>query len=210
LLSGREGPVSLRELRGHRLGRTVAVYDTQVPFRTPRCAYPLPDLLARCPDVDVRVSSLREDLPPGAPIGPRATNQNLERLTFEEASFDIVVTSDVMEHVRLDDLAHREIRRVLRPGGVYLFTVPHVRGGETITKVRVPDPAKPARDEVVGEPEYHGDTNSPGGRALAYRVYGSDLDRRLEALGFEVRYARADDPERGIRDTELYFCRLRT
>jgi GT2 family glycosyltransferase/glycosyltransferase involved in cell wall biosynthesis/SAM-dependent methyltransferase len=210
LLSGRESPASLRELRGHRLGRAVAVYDTQVPFRTPRCAYPLPDLLARCPDVEVLVSSLREDLPPGEPLGPRATNQNLERLTFEDASLDIVVTSDVMEHVRLDDLAHREIRRVLRPGGVYLFTVPHVRGGETITKVRVPDPAKPARDEVVGEPEYHGDTNSPEGRALAYRVYGIDLDRRLEALGFEVAYSRVDHPGAGIRDTELFFCRLRS
>jgi hypothetical protein len=88
--------------------------------------------------------------------------------------------------------------------------VPHVRGGETITKVRVPDPANPARDEVVGEPEYHGDTNSPGGRALAYRVYGNDLEHRLEALGFEVTYTRSDHPGTGIRDTELYFCRLRT
>ena len=44
-----------------------------------------------------------------------------------DARADLVVTSDVMEHVRLDDKAHREIHRVLADGGVY---VSHDRGAK--------------------------------------------------------------------------------
>src|SRR5437016_14407750 len=58
-------------------------------------------------------------------LGSHTTNKNIEQLTFPDNSFDIVITSDVMEHVRLDERAHQEIQRVLKPGGIYLFTVPH-------------------------------------------------------------------------------------
>jgi hypothetical protein len=210
LLSGCEPPESLRALRGIRLPRVLTLYDTQIPFRHEACAYPLPDLARRCVDIDVLVSVLRTDLPLGTPVGPNAMNQDLEKLTFGDETFDVVVTSDVMEHVRLDRLAHQEIRRVLKPGGVYLFTVPHVRDAPSIEKVRVPVAHDRSRDVVIGEPDYHGDANAPDGRALAYRVYGQELDRLLGDLGFDVEYTRADLPDLGIRDTELFFCRLRS
>jgi hypothetical protein len=59
------------------------------------------------------------------------------------------------------------------------------------------------------EPEYHGNANSVDGRSLAYRAYGIDLDERLRELGFSVEYTKQDFPENGIRNTELFFCRLR-
>ena len=58
------------------------------------------------------------------------------------------------------------------------------------------------------EPEYHGDANSPEGRALAYRAFGIDLDEKLRGLGFSVEYTKQDFPEHGIRNTELFFCRV--
>ena len=138
-----------------------------------------------------------------------ATNQNLECLTFPDASLDIIITSDVMEHVRLDDRAHREIYRVLKPGGIYLFTVPHDRSWEnTVTRVQITDPGDPAKDIHLLEPEYHGDTNSPEGTGvLAYRAYGRDLEVFLAEIGFEVIYEREDYKSLGIMNTELYFCR---
>lgn len=191
-------------------GWPLAVYDTQAPFYFSNCAYPLPDLLARAPFIEVTLSLYRPHLPLGEKLGPRLTNQNLESLCYPDESFDIVVTSDVMEHVRLDREAHREIRRVLRPGGVYLFTVPHARlWTETLDRVRVVDPSDPSLDEYPLPKEYHADANGEGEGVLSYRVYGRDLDQYLDELGFEVDYCIDDFPQWGILRTELYYCRLR-
>ncbi len=145
----------------------------------------------------------------GLQLAPNTTNQNLEKLTFPDNHFDIVITSDVMEHVRLDCEAHREIVRVLKPGGVYLFTVPHYRHSrETIFRVAVVDPSDPSKDQFLMEKEYHGDVNSEDDAALSYRFYGTELDDALTQLGFTVEYTRQDFPEMGIMNTELFYCRL--
>ena len=105
-----------------------------------------------------------------------------------------------MEHVRLEQRAHEEVRRVLKPSGVYLFTVPHFRDRTTIERVQIVDPADPSRDVDVLPREYHGDANSEDGRALAYRSFGIDLDGKLSRLGFDVAYTKRDVP--GERDPE--------
>lgn len=200
---------SLAELPRRFRGRRLAIYDTQMPFEFDACAYPIPDLLGERRWIDVHISTYRASEDLGQPLGPRTTNQDLERLRFSDASFDIVITSDVLEHVRLAGAAHREIRRVLRPGGIYLFTVPHFRNRETLTRVQIVDPEDPSKDLDLTEREYHGDANSPEGRALSYRSFGTDLDEELRSLGFDVEYTKEDFPALGILNTELFFCRLR-
>ena len=192
-----------------RMGSNLHIYDTQPPFYYLPCAYPLPDLLKATGWIEVELSQYKPTRPMGEVIAQGVTNQNLECLTFEDSSLDVVITSDVMEHVRLDDQAHREIYRVLRPGGVYIFTVPHNRAlDETLTRVQVIDPDDASHDVYLLEPEYHGDTNSDeGGGVLSYRVYGRDLEERLTELGFKVEYCKEDIPELSILNTELYYCR---
>jgi SAM-dependent methyltransferase len=200
---------SLSELASKEISRTFRVYDTQLPFYYHTCCYPLPDLLAAVRGVEVQLSRYRPLDVPGSPIDGKwnVTNQNLECLTFPDASFDLVMTSDVMEHVRLDDIAHHEIRRVLKPGGVYIFTVPHTRAEhDTLKRVVIHDPSDPAKDEYVMEKEYHGDANDLQNAALSYRVYGTELDDKLQKLGFRVDYTRQDFPETGIVNTELFYC----
>ncbi len=186
----------------------LSIYDTQIPFYGEGNAYPIPDLLERCPWITVSTSRFEPRQKRGKRLGGSTTNQNLEALTFPGAAFDIVLTSDVLEHVRLDGRAHSEIRRVLKPGGAYLFTVPHFRDRTTLTRVEVVDPADPSSDRYLTEKEYHGDANSEEGRALSYRSYGTDLDETLAAMGFAVDYTRDDFPEQGIRNTELFYCRV--
>lgn len=45
-------------------------------------------------------------------------------MPFADESFDLVLATDVIEHVEDDGRALREIARVLKPGGVVLLTVP--------------------------------------------------------------------------------------
>jgi SAM-dependent methyltransferase len=207
-ITGIEAP-SLAELPRQRDGARLSIYDTQLPFAHMASAYPVPDMLARCSWIDLELSTWKRKKKLGRKLGPRTTNQNLERLTFADASFDIVITSDVMEHVRLEDRAHKEIRRILKPGGFYVFTVPHLRDRETVVRVKINDPEDPSKDRHLLEPEYHGDANDPDGSVLAYRNFGVDLDRNLEALGFEVSYHRSELERFGILGTELFLCRLR-
>ncbi len=46
------------------------------------------------------------------------------RLPFPDASFDVVITSEVLEHIQDDVRAIAEMVRVLRPGGRFAATVP--------------------------------------------------------------------------------------
>ena len=50
--------------------------------------------------------------------------QNLERLTFANHAFDLIISQDVFEHVLNPDKAFAEIARVLKPGGAHVFTMP--------------------------------------------------------------------------------------
>lgn len=190
-------------------GNKLHVYDTQPPFYYEPCAYPVPDLLKACDWIEVALSQYKPDKSMGKVLAKGITNQNLECLTFASESLDIVITSDVMEHVRLDERAHREIYRVLKPGGIYLFTVPHSNAwDETLVRVKITDPEDPSKDVHLLEPEYHGDTNNEdGGGVLAYRTYGKDLETNLTKMGFEVDYSKEDRANLGIMNTELYYCK---
>jgi SAM-dependent methyltransferase len=52
---------------------------------------------------------------------------DLTCLPFPDGTFDVVTALDVVEHIREDERALREVNRVLRPGGVLLASVPAFR-----------------------------------------------------------------------------------
>ncbi len=49
---------------------------------------------------------------------------NILALPFPEASFDLVICSEVMEHIPDDSRAADEVMRVLKPGGTLVVSVP--------------------------------------------------------------------------------------
>jgi len=67
--------------------------------------------------------SLSEHRAPGMPV-IRGVG---ERLPFADASFDLVVCVWVMEHLKEPEAVFGEVRRVLRPGGHFMFLTPNLR-----------------------------------------------------------------------------------
>jgi SAM-dependent methyltransferase len=74
------------------------------------------------------------ELDPGAADVARARAHGevrigrLEELPWEDASFDLITCLDVIEHTPDDRVTLRELRRVSRPGGFLLVTVPAYQG----------------------------------------------------------------------------------
>jgi hypothetical protein len=135
-------------------------------------------------------------------------NENLEKQTFADGSFDIVVSLDVMEHVFRPDLVYREVFRTLRPRGIYIHTFPIYKAQ---TEALIPY-AELAEDgsvrHLVDTPEYHGNPIDAKGSLVTYH-YGYDIQQKIaEWAPFRVRVMRFWDPHMGIigEFTEVVVC----
>ena len=81
------------------------------------------------------------DFQPGAAPGATRRRCPLGRpyaLTYPDASFDLILTSESLEHVPDLAAALAEIHRVLVPGGRHIFTIPVLPGvPQTYPRMRV-------------------------------------------------------------------------
>ena len=139
----------------------------------------------------------------GDRIADGSVNVNLEDIPFPDNSFDIVMTSDVMEHVGDDDRAHREIFRCLAPSGTYLFTVPYdpcIVGHRRLTQRSGSAPSHFVLDKHV-----HGDPHANSG-IIAHRIYGRQLLDDLRAIGYAPRFQELDLPANGVFGGDLFFA----
>jgi SAM-dependent methyltransferase len=123
---------------------------------------------------DYSFSYFFEDVPPGS-LNDGVRCEDLESLTFADECFDVFITQDVLEHVFHPDRALAEISRVLKWGGVHVFTTPkHPALAASYAR------ATTAGGEVVHvhEPQYHGNPISEGGSLVTWE-YGADVDDLL-------------------------------
>jgi SAM-dependent methyltransferase len=140
---------------------------------------------------DLTFSEYFDDVPPGETRNG-VQCQDVERLTYPGASFDLVTSTEVFEHVPHDRAGFAEVRRVLRPGGAYIFTVPLYEADTTVERADLRD----GKCVHLLPPEYHDDRIRGRGTVLAYRNYGRDITDRLRAAGFtsariETQFAKA-------------------
>lgn len=90
------------------------------------------------------------------------------RLPFADATFDRVVTSEVLEHIDADSAAMAELHRVLKPGGTLAATVPTWF---------------PEKINWMLSDEYHA-PKSPGGHVRIYSA--TELKAKLRSAGLDV------------------------
>lgn len=110
-------------------------------------------------------------------------HQDLHETSFENSSFASVVHAEVLEHVADYKTAIGELFRILRPGGVTVFTVPFMETQASHLFRAVVDPE--GRIRHVLSPEVHGNPIDPGG-SLVFQIFGWDLLGDVRAAGFET------------------------
>jgi SAM-dependent methyltransferase len=107
---------------------------------------------------------------------------DMMRLPFADASFDLVVHSDTLEHVESPVAGLSECRRVLTPGGVCAFTVPMVINRLT-------------RSRAGLSPSFHGPQDQNPTDHLVQTEYGSDAWSQVIRAGFaECRIVSLEYP----------------
>lgn len=121
---------------------------------------------------------------PGGTVVDGVRHEDALALSFADASVDVIVSQDVLEHVPDIDPAIAEAARVLRPGGRLFLSVPfHAHADVTVRRAELRD------GEVVHllEPQFHGNPVSAEG-SLVFYDHGWDLLDRLRAHGFADAY----------------------
>lgn len=106
--------------------------------------------------------------------------EDVQALSYADASFDLITHTEVLEHVPDDARAFAELHRVLRPRGTMLFSVPLTAQAETLERAHL----RHGVIEHVHAPEYHIDPFRKGAQVLAFRNYGNDIVGRLRHAGF--------------------------
>lgn len=87
--------------------------------------------IAGC-DIAERILETARATAAQAGLTPELVRANVESLPFEDGSFDLVLCTQVLEHVVDPQAVLRELARVLEPGGTLLLSTDHSRN--TVTR----------------------------------------------------------------------------
>ncbi len=114
-----------------------------------------------------------------------------EALTFADASFDIVVSCDALEHVEDLDKVLDEIARVVRPGGLFLFDTINRNAVASFVAVTMAERVLRMLPRGTHDPELF--------------IRPADLERALIKRGFEVGRFKGLGPTGVDRNGDLTF-----
>lgn len=129
---------------------------------------------------DLRYLSYSEYMIAGNPLSNLSNwikgiyHQDIQNLSYTNSSFDLVLHSEVLEHVSSPSLAIRQCKRVLKKDGICLFTVPLIMSRRSRTK------AKNIGKKIIylSSPSFHG-SGEPDN--LVYWEFGKDIIKKLKA-----------------------------
>ncbi|RBP48040.1 methyltransferase family protein [Roseimicrobium gellanilyticum] len=130
-------------------------------------------------------------------------HEDVTSLTFEDESFDALLTFEVLEHVPDWGAAIREFARVLKPGGLFWASFPFDLAA---TKMLVRATVSPLGEIIHHQPpEYHGDPINADG-CLCYQVFGWDVMDALRGAGLvHLDVYSVWNPSLGLIGRGLHF-----
>lgn len=116
-------------------------------------------------------------------VRPDVPSEDLLNLSYEDERFDLVITSDVLEHVPDVERALLEIHRVLKPNGLHIFSVP-VIWNKQYSRRRAT-----LRDgELVHilSASHHGSAGAGKSDFLVFNEFGRDFTELCKRSGFSL------------------------
>jgi SAM-dependent methyltransferase len=123
---------------------------------------------ARIVGTDISERILATARAAAAPFEPELARANLESLPFRDAEFDLVLCSQVVEHLLDVDAGLGELARVLRPNGALILTTDNA--GNFVTRAL-----------------YLGRLRRQAGFDFPHRDFEvADLEERLRAAGLDI------------------------
>lgn len=124
---------------------------------------------------------------------------DIHQMPFESNTFDAVLCNHVLEHVRDDIQAMKEIHRVLKPGGWAILQIPFFSPVPEVTFEDATITDKREREKIFGQDDH-------------VRKYGRDYPKRISQSGLqpvEDQYAAqlssADAARFGISPNEVLY-----
>ncbi len=97
---------------------------------------------------------------------------DITKLPFKDNTFDLIFCNHVLEHIKEDKKAMKELYRVMKPGGTGFFQIPLDQNRE-----------KSFEDDSITDPH---ERSLIFGQYDHVRVYGMDYFDKLKDAGFEV------------------------
>jgi SAM-dependent methyltransferase len=99
-------------------------------------------------------------------------SRSILNIAYPNDTFELIICSHVLEHIPRDDVAIKQLYRVLRTDGIAILQVPiGMALNKTIEDPSITDPSE--RERRFGQHDHVG-------------IYGSDYPQRLVAGGFVV------------------------
>lgn len=130
----------------------------------------------------------------------------LESLPFEDGFFDVVVLTDVLEHVQSEAAALNEIHRVTRPGSTVIITTPHAGMFAWLDPYNYGSFVRTHSPGIYRFLEQVGFAKSSTPVALVHRHYSrNDLERMFETSNFKSCYMISDTFRSGCLVYPLYL-----
>lgn len=117
------------------------------------------------------------------PDGKNVKHENLNKLSYKSSSFDIVLTSETLEHVPDWRRAAREIHRVLKPRGQHIFTVPAILARHTRARALIQN----GRVKKLLPAAYHGYNRGDTDDYLVFNEFGADFRKSMDEIGFDTK-----------------------
>ncbi len=134
-------------------------------------------------------------------------HEDLQNTSFLDNTFDIVISSEVFEHIPDPYIAFAEVYRILKPGGAHVFTVPFVLSAQSdIIMSRLDRNGTPVDGPGLPPhyvpPLFHLDPLRAKG-ILVLKIFGQEMITKVCLIGFNVETLSLQNLEYGVAGTAI-------